>query len=85
MKKEWTMISLASIAISVTIGLVSIAYGQTQQIMPSPCIVQRHVTLMVVDMTCDGMMTDVITITDNGYEIMAVSGNFMYLQKPAVK
>jgi hypothetical protein len=83
--EKWLMISLASIAISLSVGLLlQYAHGQDmkQQLLMSQCIKHEDSHLVVLDLTCEMPLDAVVYYSNQGYQIKAILLNtLMYMQK----
>lgn len=74
------------IAISLTVGLVSLVYGQTipyDPLMVEPCTVFKSEHLVILDSAgrCEAFINALDYYSANGFQIKAVQGTSIYLQK----
>ena len=88
--QKWTMITLAIVGISLTVGLVFLvgnASGQTYAFDPllTKCVIYHDDHLVILDLSTDEHIDYTVYYVAKGYEIKAVSlvapNYLMYLQK----
>jgi hypothetical protein len=79
--QKWTMITLTSVAISLSVGLITLAYGQLETEIGTEiqCTTWLQGGAVIIDLTCHGHTQTIRVFLGYGYLIDTQTANEMYL------